>query len=135
MTTPLYALIGFVFWSVGLVVALGSARCYQVMAGQKKSNEFPSGTQHGGDAYWRLNRAHLNCLENLPLFAAVVLVAAVTGAGSETLDMLARVFVGARVCQSLVHIASGSVMAVNIRFAFYLIQLFCLCGFACLLVI
>jgi uncharacterized MAPEG superfamily protein len=135
MTTPLYALIGFVFWSVLLVIAIGTVRILQVITGKRRANEFNSGTQHGGDSYWRLNRAHLNCLENLPLFAAVVLVGAAIGAGSETMDMLARVFIGARVCQSLVHIASGSVMAVNIRFTFYLIQLFCLCWFACLLVI
>ena len=134
MTPPLYALIGFVFWTVFLVTAIGALRLRMLMRGEKKPNEFPSGTPHGSDAYWRLNRAHLNCLENLPLFAAVVLVAAVTNVHSEFINNLARVFIIARVCQSVVHIASGSSRAVQVRFMFYVTQVVCLCWFACLVV-
>jgi uncharacterized MAPEG superfamily protein len=134
MTPPLYALIGFVFWTVFLVLAIGALRTRMLMLGEKKPNEFPSGTPHGSDAYWRLNRAHMNCVENLPLFAAVVLVAAVTNVHSDFIDNLARVFIIARVCQSVVHIASGSSRAVQIRFMFFATQVVCLCWFACLVV-
>lgn len=135
MTTPLYALTGFVFWTILLVFGLGFVRVTAVLRREKQPNEFPLGTQDNADLHWRLNRAHLNCVENLPLFAAVVLIGALVGTTSTTLDNLARVFMVARICQSLVHIASVSNAAVTVRFTFYVIQLFCLAWFACLLVI
>ena len=123
MTPALYALIGFVFWTLILFVCLSTARTVAVMSGQAQPNEFPAGVPHGGDFYWRLNRAHSNCLENLALFATVVLVGSVIGLESESFHTLARVFVFARVAQSITHLISGSSIAVNIRFAFFLIQM------------
>lgn len=123
MTTPLYCLIGFVLWTAVLVCSVGLVRCILVLKGKKRSNEFPSGSQHGGDTYWRANRAHVNCVENLPLFAAVVLTATVIGIDTPAFGTMASVYLVARVCQSLVHIASGTALAVNVRFAFFLTQL------------
>jgi uncharacterized MAPEG superfamily protein len=123
MTTPLLCVLGFAGWAVLLVVAVGSARALQVLTGEASANSFPSGTQHGGDAYWRLNRAHLNTLESLPIFATVVLVAAVAQVSDPAIDRAAVVALGARVGQSLTHIAGGSNMHVNVRFAFFLVQL------------
>ncbi len=125
MTTPLYALLGFVFWTIILLFAIAGARVGMVMRGEVKPTGFPAGVPHGGDAYWRLNRAHLNCVENLPIFAAVVLTAVVIGLDSSTFDNFARVFIGARIAQSLTHISSGSATAINVRFGFYLVQLVC----------
>jgi uncharacterized MAPEG superfamily protein len=129
MTIPLWCLLGFVLWTLVLLSGIGIARVAQVATGRATPNAFPAGVPHGSDAYWRLNRAHLNCLENLPLFASVVLVATVAGIHSPTLDTLARVYLGARVCQSLAHLSSGGTVAVNVRFAFFLTQVGCLVGF------
>ena len=126
MTTPLWCLIGFVVWTFVLLFAIAGARVGAVLRGEKKANEFPSGVPHGGDAYWRLNRAHMNCLENLPIFATVVLVATVAAIREPILDTLARTYLGARVGQSITHVASGSEMAVNVRFTFFLIQVACI---------
>ena len=123
MTTPLYALIGFVFWTFALFVGVAGMRVAKVLSGQAQANDFPAGQPHGSDFYWRWNRAHANCLENLPLFAAVVLTAAVANHTSPAFDQCARIYMGARIGQSLTHIASGSVMAVNVRFTFFLVQL------------
>jgi hypothetical protein len=123
VNVPLVALLVFVAWTLLLLMAIGGVRVSQVLAGKAKANEFPAGVPHGGDRYWRLNRAHLNCLEFLPLFATVVLVGAVAGAGGSLLDNLARLIVVARVGQSLAHISSGSVVAVNVRFSFFAVQL------------
>ena len=128
MTTPLWCLVGFVVWTLLLLVAIAGARVGAVLRGEKQANEFPSGVPHGGDAYWRLNRAHMNCLENLPIFASVVLVAAVADIRAPILDTLARTYLAARIGQSVTHVASGSVMAVNVRFTFFLIQVGCLIG-------
>ncbi len=70
----------------------------------------------------RAGRAHANGVENLPLFATIVLVAAVSGYSSSSFDALARTVVLARIPQSLVHIASGSELAVNVRFLCFLVQ-------------
>jgi uncharacterized MAPEG superfamily protein len=128
MTTPLWCLLGFVAWTLLLVTAIGVARGAQVFAGKMQPNQFPSGQQHGGDAYWRLNRAHMNCLENLPIFASAVLTAAVLGLQSSTLDTLASVFLAARIGQTTAHLSSGSNLAVNVRFAFFLTQVLCVVG-------
>ena len=129
MTTPLWCLLGFVAWTLLMLTGVAVARVSKVVAGEATAADFPAGVPHGSDAYWRLNRAHLNCVENLPLFAAVVLTATVAGIKVPLLDTLARAYLGARVGQSLTHIASGSVVAVNVRFGFFLVQLGCLIGF------
>ena len=130
MTTPLYALIGFVFWTIAIVVAIGVTRVGQVASGKMAANAFPAGQPHGGDRYWRMNRAHMNCLENLPLFAAVVLTGHVTGLTDGTFATLSQVYIGARIAQTIAHIASNSVTVVNVRFTFFLAQMVCLMGMA-----
>lgn len=72
MTRPLLCLLAFAGWALFLVLCIAAARVSQVLTGKKKPNEFPSGVPHGGDRYWRLNRAHLNTVENLPIFGAIV---------------------------------------------------------------
>ncbi len=129
MTVPLWCLVGFVLWTLVLLFGVAGARVSKVLAGRASPGDFPSGVPHGTDAYWRLNRAHLNCLENLPLFAAVVLTARVANVIGPTLDVLAVVYLAARIGQSLAHVSSGSAIAVNVRFTFFLIQIGCLIGF------
>ncbi len=129
MTTPLWCLLGFVVWTLVLLLALGVARVSQVLTGKAAPTSFTAGVPHGSDTYWRLNRAHLNCLENLPLFASVVLIATFGGVHAPILDTMARTYLGARVGQSLAHLSSGGALAVNVRFAFFLLQFVCLVGF------
>jgi uncharacterized MAPEG superfamily protein len=70
----------------------------------------------------RLARAHANCLEGLPIFGALMLIAVVAGRTGVT-DPLAWALVGARLVQSVIHLASLSVLAVNLRFAAFLVQM------------
>ena len=53
----------------------------------------------------RAQRAHLNLLENLPIFAALVLVAHLAGAADETSALGATLFFWARLVQALVMLA------------------------------
>ena len=123
--TQLYCLVGFAAWAVILVVGIALYRVAQVLTGQKRANEFPSGMQHGGDRYWRLNRAHMNTVENLPIFGALVLTATLLH-----VDVLrwAEIALCARVLQSVIHVSSGSVMAVNLRFTAFVTQVVCYVG-------
>jgi uncharacterized MAPEG superfamily protein len=69
-------------------------------------------------------------VENLPPFAAVVLTASVAGVGDAALDLLALIYLAARVCQSVTHVVSGSNRAVTVRLGFFLTQWACLVAFA-----
>jgi uncharacterized MAPEG superfamily protein len=119
------ALIFYALWAIALVLMVAGDRALLVMRGEAKLNSFTSGTPHGGDSYWRINRAHLNTVENLPLFATIVLSGWVVGMETATFNRLATIVVVARIVQSAIHIASGSVPAVALRFAAYAVQIFC----------
>ncbi len=125
MTTALWCLLGFASWTVLLVVSVGLWRAGLVFAGKTAANAFPSGAPHGGDRYWRLNRAHMNAAENLPLMASVVLVGTFVGVTTPLFATLAQIYLAARVVQSLVHIASNAVMVVNLRFTALIVQFVC----------
>lgn len=125
LTTPLLCLLGFAAWTFALVLAVGAARVTMVLGGEVAANAFPSGEKHGPDRYWRLNRAHINAAENLAIFASVVLVGTLAGVRTPLFATLSEVYLGARIVQSLVHVASNHPMAVNLRFAGLLTQIVC----------
>ena len=52
----------------------------------------------------RSKRAHLNMVENLPVFAAIVLIAHVAGAANPTTALGAQIFFWARVVMAVGHI-------------------------------
>ncbi|MGH6878951.1 MAG: MAPEG family protein [Rhizomicrobium sp.] len=119
------ALIFYALWAIALVLMVAADRVLLVIRGEAKANSFASGSPHGTDSYWRINRAHLNTIENLPVFAAIVLSGWVVGMESAPFNRLAVIVVVARVLQSAIHIGSGSVLAVNLRFAAYAVQIAC----------
>jgi uncharacterized MAPEG superfamily protein len=53
----------------------------------------------------RANRAHLNAVENIAPFAAVVLIAQATGVSSAVTETCAAVYFYARVAHAVVHIS------------------------------
>lgn len=124
MTPPLLCLLGFATWTILLVlVGIGPYRVGSVVVNKAHPAAFPATTPHGPPWYQRLMRAHANCVENLPVFAAVVLVGAVTGYNNPTFDTLAQVVLGARIGQTVAHISSGRGRVIQIRFGFFLTQL------------
>src|SRR4051812_14857318 len=112
MTTPLWCLLGFASWTLMLVAGVASWRTVMVLRGDKRANAFTPGVQHGPDLYWRLNRAHLNAAENLPLLASVVAVATFAHVQTAALSLLAQVHLGARISQTICHLASNAVPVV-----------------------
>jgi uncharacterized MAPEG superfamily protein len=128
------ALIAYALWALLLVLAVGTWRSFLVMRGKARANSFTPGTPHGTDAYWRINRAHLNTVENLPIFAAIVLSGWVVGQETVTFNRLAAIVIGARIVQSLIHIVSGSATAVTFRFLAFAVQLVCEIWMAALVV-
>ena len=119
------ALVLYALWAIALVLMVGADRVLMVVRGQAKANSFTPGVPHGSDSYWRINRAHLNTVENLPIFAAIVLAGWIVGMETATFNRLAIVVVVARIIQSVIHIASGTVAAISFRFAALAVQLLC----------
>ncbi|MFB5652179.1 MAPEG family protein [Leptospira wolffii] len=122
MFSSITALLSFTGWSLLLLFGVVTFRVAQVLAGTKKSNEFPAWIQHGSDFYWRLHRAHQNCMESLPVFAVIVLTAFYLGFQDPIFEILARVVAGARILQSVAHLSGGGEWNVNVRFTGFLIQ-------------
>src|SRR5881409_3463872 len=100
LTVPLLCLLGLVVWTIVLVAALTAARLRHLRRGGSVRD---FGVPDDRRLIWRLFRAHANCVENLPLFATVVLVAAVTGRNSPVLAVLAVGYLSARVAESVSH--------------------------------
>ena len=122
MNQSLLILVGFVSWTIFLGLLVVGYRAIEVLLGKKKSNEFTAGQKHGTPLYWEMNRAHANALENLPIFAALVLIGNVSGKVDLFFIYGCMLLLGARVLQSVTHLISTSVLAVDVRFTFYLIQ-------------
>lgn len=123
MTPSLYSLLGFVVWTMLLVVVgIGVPRVSAVLARRAAPKSFMADVPHGSERYRRTMRAHANCVENLPLFAALVLLARVVSLENALFETLAIIVLPARVAQTTVHVASGSNRAVLARFWFFSIQ-------------
>ena len=72
----------------------------------------------------RGTRAHANCIENLPVFGAIVYLVSAIGLQGPVVDALCIAVLAARVVQSCVHIAHEQTNAfVAVRFSFYSVQL------------
>lgn len=125
MTTPIWMLLGFAAWTILLLTfTIGVYRWGLILAGRAPVNGFPADQPEGADWYKRAMRAHANCVENLPVFAAIVLALHVSATGGPVADFASVGVLAARVMQSLVHVClpqTSSVVAV--RFSFLLVQL------------
>lgn len=121
MTPSLLALLGFVIWMLFLVSIMMFIRVPLTLTGKRAANNFsPAGTDVSPFA-GRLARTHANCYENLPVFAGLIVVAHLSGHADIT-DRLALAALGARVVQSLIHLASTSPAAVTVRFVAFSAQ-------------
>ena len=89
MTVPLFTLLGFALWTLTvLMVTVGVHRWSLILTGRAPIHTFPADAPTGPDWYRRATRAHLNCVENLPVYVAIVGVASFAGVGGSLLDAL-----------------------------------------------
>lgn len=122
MSPTLHALLGFIAWTLALLVLMEAIRAWLVVSGTVPANGFNPENSTLSPFMQRLARAHANCLEGLPIFGGLLLVAEVAGRSAVT-DPLAYALLGARVLQSLIHLASVSPTAVTARFAAFAAQM------------
>ena len=116
------ALVAFIAWTLLLLTLMEVIRTQLVLRRKVRANGFTPDNANLSPFMQRLARAHANCLENLPIFGGLLLVAIATGNTSIT-NPLAYLFLGARVFQSLVHLSSVSALAVTIRFTAFAVQM------------
>ena len=122
MTPTLAALTGFVAWSLLLLVVMELLRTRLVLTGAVSANGFTPDNANLSPFMQRLARAHANCIEGLPIFGGLMLIAVVNGWSTVT-DPLAYVFLAARILQSLIHLTSVSATAVTLRFSAFAVQM------------
>jgi len=122
MSATLHALLGFIAWTLLLLVLMEIIRSRLVLTGAVPANGFNPENTNLSPFMQRLARAHANCLEGLPVFGGLLLLAAVAGKTAAT-DPLAFVLLGARIVQSVIHLASTSATAVTLRFLAFTVQM------------
>jgi uncharacterized MAPEG superfamily protein len=130
MTIPLWVLLGFAGWTLAILLGtIGFYRWSRILTGRAKLNEFPADTPHGDDWYRRAMRSHANCVENLPIYTALVVVMVATGTRSPILDLLAILLLVARMLQTMIHIGfKQSNVVVGFRFFFFFVQIVSMIG-------
>jgi uncharacterized MAPEG superfamily protein len=128
MTTPVWVLLLFAAWTLLLLTGtIGYFRWSRILTGRATIREWRPDEVQGTDWYKRAMRAHANCVENLPIYTAVVIALLVTGASSPWLDLLAIILLIARIAQSTLHIGpTQTEMVACARFNCYAVQIVCM---------
>ena len=129
VTVPVWCLLAFAAWTLlTLGLTVGVYRWGRILAGRalfSDYGDYRTYTLEESSWYRRAMRAHANCVENLPIFGAIVFTIFAADLQSTTLDYLAFVVIGARIPHTLVHVAFKQTnTVVGLRSAFYNVQFF-----------
>ena len=120
MPIPVWVLLGFAAWTLFILFAtVGVYRWSRILSTAIATWR----ADQGSEWYRRAMRAHINCLENLPIYTAIVVALLAVRVTSPILDGLAITILVARICQSSIHLLLEQTnMVAGIRFAFYFLQ-------------
>lgn len=131
LSPTLYALTGFAGWTLLLMLIMTTNRVLNSFGGAKiPMNKFSATGEDLPGFGQRVTRAHLNCLENLPVFAALVAATILSGQFG-VMDSTAMYVLYARIAQSVVHLISASLPMVLVRGSFFFIQVALMVWYAC----
>jgi uncharacterized MAPEG superfamily protein len=121
--TAVQSLLAFAGWTLLLIAAVFLYRGFRFLGGTP-INHWPRGAKPADDAplVKRLEDAHANCLENLPLFAAIVLGAVAT-CKVDAIAAVAPCVFYARVGQTAAHLWGTDRLQVFVRASFWSAQL------------
>ena len=75
MSTSAVVLTLFIGWTLALLVVMELERSRLVVSGRMRANAFTPDNANLSPFMQRLTRAHANCLEGLPVFGGLLLVA------------------------------------------------------------
>jgi len=121
MNATILVLLGYIGWLLDLLIFLAIYRTALVMGKSRKPNGFKADGSDSPPFGERLTRAQANCVESFAFIGGLLLVALATDSAAIT-NGLAYILLLARMGQSITHLISTSVLAVQIRFAFFLVQ-------------
>jgi len=121
MNATAFALAGYIGWMLVLLGVLAVLRVSVTVLKGKPANSFkPDGTDVSPFSV-RVVRAHANCYESFPFIGGALLLALATNNTAIT-NPLALAVLASRIAQSSIHLVSTSVVAVQLRFAFFVFQ-------------
>jgi len=116
------AVLLYAAWTLLLPITYSVIRVPLIASGRKKADSWERGkTVDDALFLMRAKNAHLNCIENFPVFAAVVIVAALLGKIAVA-DAVAGYVFYARIAQSLAHLAGTSLPLIALRGFFHFLQ-------------
>jgi uncharacterized MAPEG superfamily protein len=127
MTIPVWMLLGFATWTALLLLfTIGIYRWTRIFSGTVPIRDFPADASGGAEWYRRATRAHANCIENLPVFGAIVFALYVGNVGGALVDALSVAVLAARIVQSAVHVCFVHTNTIaSVRFGFFFVQFIC----------
>jgi uncharacterized MAPEG superfamily protein len=119
--TGIIAVLGFALWTLLLVFISVNWRVLEVLRG-KAANSWGRNDAIAKPAIVvRMEHAHFNCLENLPIFATLVFAAYLLNKNA-VVDGLACYVLYLRVAQSVTHLLGTSHLLVLARATFFTLQ-------------
>jgi uncharacterized MAPEG superfamily protein len=121
MNDTIFSLLGYITWILVLLVWLAVYRTMLVAKKEQAVNDFKSDGSNSPAFGERLARAQGNCVESFAFIGGLMLLALAINL-AEITNGLALLLLAARLGQSITHLLSTSVLAVQVRFVFFLIQ-------------
>jgi hypothetical protein len=122
MNDTIISLLGYITWILILLVWIATYRTLLVAKKEQAVNGFKSDGSNSPAFGEQLARALGNCVESFAFVGGLMLLALATNSAAIT-NGLALLLLAARLGQSITHLISTSVLAVQIRFAFFLVQI------------
>jgi len=137
MPIPVWVLLGFASWTLLILFAtVGVYRWNRILTGRTAIAAWRADEQQGGEWYRRAIRAHMNCVENLPIYTAIVVALLAARVTNPILDGLAIAILVARISQSVIHLLLEQTNIVaGTRFAFFFLQAICMIAMGILVAI
>jgi len=121
MNDTIIGLLGYITWILVLLVWIAVYRTLLVAKKQQAVNGFKADGSNSPAFGERLARTQGNCVESFAFIGGLMLLALATNSTVIT-NGLALFLLAARLGQSITHLLSSSVLAVQVRFVFFLIQ-------------
>ena len=137
MNIPALVLLGFAGWTLlTLCISIGVYRWSLILTGRASIAEWRAELPQGSDWYQRAMRAHMNCVENLPVFGALVVALMTTNLLSSSIDALSITLFVSRIGQTVVHLApSFNDILAGLRFALFSVQIGCMISIGAIIVL
>jgi len=121
MNDTIISLLGYITWILVLLIWLAVYRTMLVAKKEQAVNDFKSDGSNSPAFGERLARAQGNCVESFAFIGGLMFLALAINL-AEITNGLALLLLAARLGQSITHLLSTSVLAVQVRFVFFLIQ-------------